>query len=199
MRTRSKLVLTAIGATLLMAFAVGTASAGRLSISNQNFRVTFSDLEFTAGELRNDCHVTLEGSLHSRTINKVLGSLIGYITRVQTGQCNLGTTILTETLPWHISYEGFSGTLPEITLIIIRARGNFRVVTCLAAAEFFGRFSVEPGTHVVTGAEVPLERNEGLPLTGVLCPSPRLGNLRSVGMGSVMLLGATTRITVTLI
>jgi len=182
-----------------MALGVSTATARNLSVSNQNFRWTFSDLEETAGELRNDCHVTLEGSLHSRTIRKVQGTLIGYITSVKTGQCNLGTTILTETLPWHVSYLGFSGTLPEITLIILRLRMNLRRVTCLMAADILARWIRNTITREVTGIEVPLERNEGIPLTGILCPAPRLGSLRSNGSGSVMLLGATTGITITLI
>jgi len=200
MHTRSKLVLTAFGATLLMAFAISTASAGRLSVSSQNFSVTFSELIFRAGEINNTCHVTLEGSLHSRTIRKVEGTLIGYITRVQTGQCNLGTTILTETLPWHISYISFSGTLPEITLLIIRGRGNFRVATCLAAAEFLGRFIRSIPSGQTNHVDVPLERNSEIPLTGILCPSPRIGTLSSGAQrGSVMVLGASTRITITLI
>jgi len=199
MRNTFLVTVCTVIATALMALGVSTATARNIDVSNQTFRVTFSDIEFAAGEIRNDCHVTLEGSLHSRTMPKVEGTLIGYITRVTTAQCSLGTTILTETLPWHVRYVAFSGTLPEITLFIIKVRENFRVITCLAAGDVTARLIRNTTTREVTGDEVPLERNSALPLTGVLCPAPRIGSLRSNGNGSVMVLGATTRITVTLI
>jgi len=199
MGTKAAAAFSAATVIALMALSVSTAPARNMSVSNQSFRVTFNDLEFTAGEIRNDCRVTLEGSLHSRTMPKVEGTLIGYITRVQTGQCTVGTTILTETLPWHISYLSFSGTLPEITTIIIRARNNYRVLTCLEAIDILAKLIRNTTTSEITGTEVPRSRNENLPLTGLLCPAPRLATVQSVGNGSVMVLAATTRITVTLI
>jgi len=204
MRTRSKLALMGLGATILMAFVVSTASARNLSISNQNLRVTFNNLELgIEGFATTTCHVTLEGSLHSRTIAKVLESLIGYITRVTTGNCNAGVTIL-RTLPWHVRYRGFSGTLPNITLLFIRNMNTtFNVepgafINCLATANIDSRLIRSTATGELTGAEIPTTE---VPLRGgggFGCPAS-VGFFRSGGNGSVMLLGATTRITVTLI
>jgi hypothetical protein len=61
-------------AALIMTLGVASATAGRLSVSNRNIRVTFNNLEMTAERLGTDsCHVTLEGSLHSSTIAKTAG------------------------------------------------------------------------------------------------------------------------------
>jgi len=198
MRIRSQLVLTGLGATLLMALAVGTTSARNLSVTNQNFRSAFNQMDFRAGEIANTCRVTLEGSLHSRTMPKVEGSLIGYVTRVITGNCQLGTTILTETLPWHVRYISFSGRLPDITLITVKVRGAFRVSFCLAATDFTANFHRDPATGSLTSVSVPLTSE--IPLTGIFCPEPRRGSLRANGEGSVSLQGTTgTRIHVFLI
>jgi len=200
MHTKIASALCVIVAGALMAIVASTAFAGRLSVSSQTFRATFSELIESTGELSNTCHVTLEGSFHSRTIRKVEGTLIGYITRVTTGQCTLGTTILTETLPWHISYLGFSGTLPEITLMLVRFRMNVRRASCLMAADILARFIRNTSTREIAHLEIPFENNREIPLTGILCPSPRIATLSSgTARGSVMVLGASTKITVTLI
>jgi hypothetical protein len=201
MRTRSKLVLVGLGATLLMALAIGSASARTFSITNQNIRVAFRNLEFEIeGISTTTCRVTLEGSLHSRTIAKVRGALIGYLTRVSTNNCNNGVTILTETLPWHIRYESFSGILPNITLILIRSSPvSFRVeggfgISCLARGELGARF-----IRIVPGGQLRFARIErqSLPLTGAFCPST--GAFRSAEDGLITLLGNNNLITVTLI
>jgi hypothetical protein len=201
MRTRSKLVLVGLGATLLMALAIGSASARTFSISNQNIRVAFTNLELEAeGAPTTTCRVTLEGSLHSRTIAKVRGALIGYLTRVSTNICNNGVTILTQTLPWHIRYESFSGILPNITLILIRSSpASFQIepglgIRCLARDEIDVRFiRIVPGGQL---REARIERQE-VPLTG-FCPVST-GFFRSPAPGLVTLLGNNTLITVTLI
>jgi hypothetical protein len=105
MRIKPAAALSAAVAIAVMALNVTTATARTLSIGpSQQFRETFNDIESSFGEIRNDCRLTLEGSLHARTIAKVAGALLGYITRFATGQCTQGTTILTETLPWHVRY-----------------------------------------------------------------------------------------------
>jgi len=197
MRTRSKLILAGLGATLLMAFAINTAAARTFSVDNQTFRGTFNNLRFEASGLNDTCRVTLEGSLHARTIEKTPGSLVGYITRVITGQCSLATTVLTSTLPWHISYEGFSGRLPEITLIILRAANTkFRIIECLSEATFRFRISRDPRTRHLILLEVP-RQNAPIIEGGILCPSE--GNFESVGRGQIYLQGSNTRVSLTLI
>jgi|SRR6476659_7336921 len=199
MRTRSKLVLAGLGATLLMALAVGSASARNFSISNQSFRATFNNLEFVLeGLSTTTCHVTLEGSLHERTIPKTPGTLIGYITRVATGNCNPNqVTILTERLPWHVSYEGFSGRLPDITLILIRAESFFRVSNCLARGPVDARFSRDPRTgHIVLTSFAA--QNVSITNFEFRCPFTT-AVFQSNGNGSVFQLNSTTRVSLTLI
>jgi len=197
MRTRSKLVLASLGATFLMALAIGTASARTFNISNQRFRATFANLEFTAGGSNTTCRVTLEGTLHETTIPKTIGILLGYITRVQTGECaGFAVRILTETLPWHVRYSGFSGTLPNITLIIIHARASFEVGPCLSGEIISGRLSRDPVSRELVLASIP---TQVVPVTGLFCPV-RTATFRSNGNGSTYLSAVgNTRISVTLI
>jgi hypothetical protein len=111
-----KLLLTIAGATVLLGVLVGAASAGRLSTSSQTLRASFASLEFAGAFGTTRCAVTVEGSFHERTTTKVVDKLVGYITSVTLGACATGSaTVLTETLPWHVRYSGFSGTLPNIT------------------------------------------------------------------------------------
>ncbi|HEX7291076.1 MAG TPA: hypothetical protein VF250_08125 [Conexibacter sp.] len=105
-------------AIIAIALMCATATARNLSISNQQLRANFRELRYSGLFGTYVCQVTLEGSLHSRTIAKVVGQLIGYITTVRLGPCATGTaTMLSETLPWHVQYRGFSGALPDITRI----------------------------------------------------------------------------------
>src|ERR1700751_1578741 len=117
MTSRARLVLAAVLAASLFGIVVGSASANRLSINETRFRITWARLTFNeeTAEARDICPVTMEGSFHSGTIRKVVGALIGHITRAGAGVCTGGgLTILRETLPWHVTYEGFFGTLPRI-------------------------------------------------------------------------------------
>jgi hypothetical protein len=90
-----------------------------------------------------ECEVILNGAFHSRSMTKVIGGLIGYITAANASRCSRGgATMLRETLPWHIRYDWFSGTLPNITAIGTRVIGlSFRMreptfgATCLARSE----------------------------------------------------------------
>jgi hypothetical protein len=193
MHTRTIATLCAATATALMAFALGTASARNLSISNQQIRGTFNDLELADPFATDHCRVTLEGSLHARTIAKSPNALLGYITRAIAGQCTVGTTILTETLPWHVRYVGFSGRLPNITLLLIRTRYAFRFSFCRADTEINARFIRNTTTGQLTQIEVPLQE---IPVEGFGCEPL---TFRSNANGSVFLLGTTNLIFVTLI
>jgi hypothetical protein len=134
MRTHTRLLLGALTAALVLATAIGTASAQRLSISNRNFRATWRPLTFSTGAEAEGvtlaCNVTIEGSFHYNTIAKRIGALLGYVTKVAVGhpcsgngeawahngteEAGLGRPF-SNNLPWHITYEGFEGRLPEIT------------------------------------------------------------------------------------
>jgi hypothetical protein len=159
-----KLLLATAGAAVLLAALVSSASAGRLRINTQQIRSQWRSVEFNA-IFTTRCQVTLEGTLHSSTMVKTIGSLIGYITRAILGPCATGAaTILTETLPWHVQYSGFVGTLPEITSLSVHVIGAaFRIrepggITCLArstaARPARGTFTRNTINHTLTGVRV---------------------------------------------
>jgi hypothetical protein len=207
MRTRSKLWLTAVMATALFATAVGNASARNLSLSNQNIRAVFNPLVFAPAEGggRLSCAVTLEGSFHTRTFTKTVNSLVGYITRVNVqetlcaGEGSLAGASAradSETLPWHVRYAGFTGTLPNIARVILNLTSNFTLfnVRFLGECRYGG---TARGFFVPASNELEADRATVIPRTGgnVFCP----GGGTFEGRTRVTLLGTTTPVTVTLI
>jgi hypothetical protein len=125
MRNRSKLLLAGLTVALAFGAFVSAAPARRIALSGRQWRAQYNKLRFI-GMVPIECHVTLEGSFHSRTISKVLEALIGYVSRVTVDEtrCTGGSArILPESLPWHERYNGFSGILPQITKIHIRIVG----------------------------------------------------------------------------
>ncbi|HEU4702913.1 MAG TPA: hypothetical protein VFS37_10565 [Conexibacter sp.] len=160
--TLRKTVLGVAIAAMFAAALTTPALARSFSINGQTLRATFFEIRFAGAFGIISCPTTLEGSFHSRTLAKVAGSLVGYITSVSLGRCISGrATILRETLPWHMRYASFSGTLPNITSINATVTGAaFRVqepfAGCLAVSTaeaplnftFSVAFSeyLEPGT-----------------------------------------------------
>jgi hypothetical protein len=145
---RCKLLFALAGATVLLSAAATTAPARNLRLSHFFWRATFREARFAGIFGTSVCEITLEGSFHTETIAKVVGSLIGYIDIARAGPCAQGAaTILTETLPWHTRYSGFSGRLPAITSFNTNVIGlSYRIrepggVTCLARST-----SAEPVT-----------------------------------------------------
>jgi len=205
MRKSSKLLFTGMAAAFLMAFAVGTASANHLSISSRLVIIRWTPLRFIAGSNTISCNVTLEGSFHSATIAKVNEALVGHISRGSVNSCTGGSaTILNETLPWHVRYAGFTGTLPNITGINLRLiSASFRVqpsgsVVCLARSTIEnparGIANENAATHVVR--ELTAESGAGIPLNGFLCEFAGEGHFEGVG---ALENGARASVTVTLI
>jgi hypothetical protein len=151
MSTYARHVAVGFAAALMLALAVGTASARNLSPSELSIRATWNPIGLgteAATEVR--CNLTLEGSFHSRTIPKVERTLVGFITRAIAGRpCSrntgwvfngterneaLGNTTLPNSLPWHLTYERFTGTLPNptsITFLLVNKRLLWRVNTGL--------------------------------------------------------------------
>jgi hypothetical protein len=151
MRTRSKLLLAGLGAALLIAFAVNTAAANRLSIDDQDFDIIWSPLSFAAGGTVTRCNVTLLGSFHSAVISKTAGLLIGHITHGSVEGCNPGAsaTILSETLPWHVRYASFGGSLPSISSVTLHLVGaRFRVDPDGLPACLAGTTAGQPGVGI---------------------------------------------------
>ncbi len=117
MYKRTASIATAFAAIGILLLGVSTASANRLSVDDRTFRGSFAAINVSAaGSNAATCPMTLAGTFHSSTIAKVARSLIGHITTASLGRCSTGgATILRETLPWHVTYRSFTGTLPNIT------------------------------------------------------------------------------------
>jgi hypothetical protein len=208
MHRYTRLLLTSLAATALLAIAVTSASARNLEISNTRWKITWTELTLsnTAGigqPVR--CRVTLEGSFHARTIPKVINSLIGLVTSaiVDGSHCTNGSaTIKRETLPWHVRYGGFTGRLPEIATITLLLVGaafeiNNGSETCSARTEAGepagGIANVGAGGAITSVNADPARR---IALTGGFCPLAR-GFFS--GEGRAFLQGTTTPLTVRLI
>ena len=190
----SKLVLTAVAASLVLAAVVGTASANRLSVSNRAIRVVWTPLDF---DNIVDCNVTLEGEFVASTIEKRPKALLGRITRAAVSNCTEGVTVLTETLPWHITYQGFIGRLPTISGIRLLLVGasfllNIFGVQCLYRAtevdNASGIANINEATGQVTGLRA--DETDPIPLAegSFLCPDE--GHF--AGTGTVRQQGTTT-------
>jgi hypothetical protein len=208
MRRTSRLLLAALTATVVMGTLVGTSQARTLRSSSNLFRVTWTSLEFAEAffGISVRCPVTLEGTFHSTTIAKVVGSLIGYVTRaaVANTACTGGhATVLTATLPWHVTYEGFTGTLPNITRIrLLMRRPSFQIEnsiigTCLSSPENLnGELSGTTAGGVFTVTTLN-PGTETIPCRNTRGETVIIGVFR--GSGNVTVLGAATRVSVTLI
>lgn len=212
--------LTALGATALLATAVSTASAGRLSLSSQTIRAVWSSIELRNEVSTLKCRLTIEGSFHARTIGKAAGSLVGLITRARAIQesCTNGTvapingteryngTTPPNTLPWHLTYESFQGTLPNISAVrLLLSRLRFGITI---SGLCIGQYGTAEDNVTLSGNReaggtvtelVPVEMSNNLTLFrrdgGFFCPA----SWRITGRSLVTVLGARTNITVALI
>jgi len=119
MKRYSRILFAAVVAAVTLGALVGVAGANRLSVSTRTFSATWSPMTFTGGGFATTrCNVTLAGSLHSSTFTKTVGSLVGYITGASINACSGGEARANdETLPWHIRYAAFTGTLPNISSV----------------------------------------------------------------------------------
>jgi hypothetical protein len=198
-----KTLLAVAGVTVLLGAVASTALAGRLSTSSQQLRATFGRIEMGGSSFIAVCSLTLEGSFHERTTAKVAERLVGYVTRAGFGSCSTGAaTVLTETLPWHVRYQGFTGTLPNISTVRakiigagVRVRENLFGVACLLISSVteptFATFNREASgslTSVSISGEIA---------SGAECSGARGGV--SGTSNSLTVQSSATRITVTLI
>lgn len=123
MRT-AKTLVAVIGAVLALGIWASGASARNYSFSSQFIRIVFREAEFFGAFGNITCVLTVEGSFHARTLAKASNSLVGNLTNATLGQCAEGrATVLRETLPWHVQYTSFFGTLPNINAISLTVLG----------------------------------------------------------------------------
>ncbi|MBS1869468.1 MAG: hypothetical protein JSS99_07365 [Actinobacteria bacterium] len=201
MRTGITVALATAAAALLLALAVGSASANRLSYSEQSFRIVWTRLIFSeaGGGFPINCPVTLEGSFHARTFTKTRDQLSGYITNavVNNAGCTEGhATILRATLPWHVTFQSFTGTLPNITGVRYDLIGAaFQIepglgIVCLASSSVTspaaGNASREAGGNITS---LQPDSSLAIPVTGALCPEAGIFS----GSGEVYVQGSSER------
>lgn len=208
---KRQLLLCTLVTSVLGSALCTIASASRLSIGEPRFRAVWTEVLFfrIADMVEIRCPITLEGSFHSRTLTKVLGTLVGHITRasVATASCVGGRmSWLTARLPWHIKHDHFNGTLPNITSIVYRGVGaefllEYTIMgvplSCLYVTSepksIFMTFKRDTVTRQLTRIEASLAD---------LAPSTR-GSCRTIGISgetsSLTRLGFGETITVTLI
>jgi hypothetical protein len=207
MRQRMRFAVGLTAAACLLLAVAGSASANRLSLSNQSIRWTFLEYTSVNGGIRISCELTLEGSFHSRTFAKVRGALIGYINRASVRPGCRGEwgdmVFLSETLPWHVRYASFSGTLPRITSASVdianwawNYRGLSEVCLYRSTSERPARWILNRGE---SGAVTSIRADETIAVPffsgGPFCAR----SINYSGTGSVSLTGTTNAITVTLI
>ncbi len=207
MRMSAKLGLTALLAAALLAPAVSMASARNISVSTQTFRSRWTRLAFANELVTITCLVTLEGSFHSRTIAKVVNSLIAAITRVTIKEetCTNGRP-RPKNLPWHGQYAGFTGTLPAINSKMYKV-GRSRwelIVPGLCTGDYGAAEDLITFSAALTGGAISsLASVEGSNIfnrvsgTGICPSSIRL--IATAAESTVTALESTARITLTLI
>lgn len=201
-----RIIYISVASALLFTFALAatTASANRLSVSNKNFRGAWRALRVAPGEI--ECPITLEGSFHSNTISKVIGALAGYVSRatVANANCTGGhSTALQESLPWHVNYGGFEGSLPNITglrigLIGVALQLELSLFGAICLAKSTAERPVSGIARLTAGRITSLRADETrtIPLTGECAI---FGETRFSGEGTFTVLGSTAGLTVRLI
>lgn len=176
-----RLALASASVMLSLCIAAAGASAGRLRLTESRFRATWAPLTAYMferfGQTTVSCNVTMEGAFHASTIAKVAESLIGLITRASLAgeTCRNGTIrLLTETLPWHIRYDSFSGALPSISRVNVSFIGlsfeaSASTLVCLArstqANPMVERIDREAGGVISMSSDETIR----IPGTGSLC------------------------------
>lgn len=203
MRTLTKAFMATLVVAVSLSMWISQASARNLRVSSQLFEVIFAPLEFTGGLSTARCNFTLLGEFHSTTIPKVLHSLVGIINHVRpAAPCAAGAvTVLEESLPWHLTYEGFEGTLPRITgftLLLIGAALNVREPTFGVACLF--RTTIANPSRAIATRNTTTGAITGIRPSGTIPGSCGVnGSLTAPPPGSFTQLDERTPITVTLI
>jgi len=205
MRNQFTTAVVALVAALLFALSL-PAAARNLSYSSREFRIMWASLSFSAeeGGISITCPVTLEGSFSERTATKVQDALRARITRSTVGTCIEGrATILAETQPWDVTYQSFTGTLPNISGVRYELlNAAFQVeasgITCLArtSTQFPAAGDAARDANGRITSLTP-DSSLAIPTTGSIA-CPRFGIF--TGSGEVFVQGSSsTRVTLTLI
>jgi hypothetical protein len=163
-----------LGAAAALALATGTASANRSISANPGGGITGTSnglLTCTEnGGATITSSLTLTGSLH-RLSPKIIGLLAGVATgcRAALGEASFGVraAITCElTLPWHIRYNGFEGTLPNITALrLILLNMSFRVRDLVGGMVFNCLYQGDQNARASGRAANEIDRNAVIEMT----------------------------------
>jgi hypothetical protein len=215
MRNRTRLLLSALIAALTLSAAVTTAHARRIELSNTSIRTVWTEtspLELVGafGLVTIRCQVTIEGTFHSRILSKVSGQLIGYITSaavkrpctngeawVQNGTEEVPGEGRVSSLPWHILFISFTGTLPRIRTIRLSLRGVGFLVRSAGTACLFLTTTANPAmgeieVNETTGEITSLRPDETVSIPPLIELEGFCSSGRFRGRGAVSLTGGTT-------
>jgi hypothetical protein len=155
-----KLLFAALSAIILLAALTATSTARDLRTTATPIRATWTRMDMSGIFGTVECEVILGGPLHSTIINKIPNFLIGRIDRALVTRCARGAaTVLVETLPWHITYSSFSGTLPNISSFSTHVAGaSFSIevfgFTCLFRSTVSLAFGRETAAGRIVSASV---------------------------------------------
>jgi hypothetical protein len=191
MRTRVTLLGAAMLATAVLAVGTQAATATRLEIPNTtSFRFSWMQLTFTVAGRVVNCEVRLSGSFHERTIAKTMGALHGAVTEATTiNLCSGGEArALRETLPWHLRYASYVGTLPRISRLIVQIIGmSFRIQPREMIACLFRSTTIEPANFFIEiSEESTMNSIEPAPGEITLQPGGMCEMLGRVKLGNVL-------------
>lgn len=190
MLTRTKLLLAGLTAAAMMLSLVATASARNVSVSQRGYELDYG-FRFEAGGNNIRCEPSIflgiyKESTFAKAQHQQVDEIRHSSSRSQTCTGG-GLTVLTETLPWQVDYEGFSGRLPQITAIRTSIIGlAFRISTsglgCLVATTAtkpaFAEFLIGAG-GTIEGYR--FDERVGIPLGGgFLCSAAGEGHLSGV-------------------
>jgi hypothetical protein len=215
MPKRTRIIIGGLITALALAAAVGTANARRLAMTENHFLSHFRELTFEGGGNQIICPVSIEGSFHQKTLEKIVGSLIGYISeaRVHRACSGAGEAWIqstqergageSESLPWHIVYERFIGALPNITGIELLLDNALFLVILAGVRCVYRATTVSPMKGIVNreagGKATGLRANENKPIPkaegSFLCP----GSGKLIGTGIVGDQVTYREITITLV
>lgn len=223
MQTNLKLALATLIALFVLTAAVSTASANRFRISEQEMEIAWNPLSFTNGSSLNvRCHIILLGRFHRATLNKTLGALTGYINHAKIQQPCIGGSVyiyngeevnsvlggtLPSSLPWHITYEGFEGVLPNnitnVRLLFLDSRFLVRAtILGIALLCIYKTRLEQPGegrANLTSGIISSLPVNESLEIEAKEESSPICPTAHYSGTGAVTNLAGTNSVTVSLV
>lgn len=215
-----RLVLVLVGTLAAAATVAAIAGARNISMSDSAIRATFREFRSggSGGSVDIRCPLTLEGSFHSRTYAKVRGTLVGQITRAAMGHPCTGTggdmyvlngvevqegRTVANTLPWHVRYFSFNGTLPRLSAVTLDIIGFSWIYPPFGEVCLYRSTETNPARFVwnvasesrVTGITAeptpPVLLNSG----GILCPR----EITYQNSGTISRLATTTAISITLI